>query len=402
MAETGCEEHNETRDETSLSMDNTIGGNSPLEFPHMIKSKKPENGSVDADCKNDSNLDGQLTEKSVSTAMIQEDVNDDVGKLKKKRPFKPAEHLWCFSIEDPRYDFHEPDEAAEHANRGYVNIPYAKPVMSSSSFVWDENCELLADIYSHGRATNVKRSNKEPKVLKQLKDVHYRTKKIKQMNTGRNNKLLVKSDAYSRKVIRDTNMTQAFESKKGNIEKTLEKKELKRRGIKPTMQTTTDQTPSNTKRKMRRKPRWSPERKEDRVIYWEAYPYALNEADLPSAEKSSDDPETQLLWTLIQLQNRDLSPEDYDILLQLDDKVAVKTVCAEKLKALATQTLTDSDLASVEVFEDPCSICMESYEESQIVKFLPKCKHVFHERCIDNWLTNSGTNCPLDGLEVDL
>ena len=334
MAETGCGEHNKT-------LDTTIGGNSPLELPLiMMKSKKLENGCADAGCKNGSNLDRQLKKKSVST-MIQEDVGD-VGKLKKKRPFKPAENLWCFSIEDTRYDFHESDEA-EYANK----ITSQQPVMSS--VVWDENSELLADIYSHGRATNVKRSNKEPKVLKQLKDVHYRTKQIKQMNTGGNNKLLVKSDAYSRKVIHDNNMTQAFEAKKVNIEKVLEKKDLKRRGIKePTLQTTTDQTPSKTKSKIRRKPRWSLERKEDRVIYWEAYPlYALN-------EESSDDPETQLLWLLLR----------YVAVIGRSSNDGI-CLCreAEIISHINNYHRTDFYPASIEMFKDPC-IIMESYEVS--------------------------------------
>ena len=41
-----------------------------------------------------------------------------------------------------------------------------------------------------------------------------------------------------------------------------------------------------------------------------------------------------------------------------------------------------------------CAICIESYEPTDKVSVLDNCKHMFHEKCIDDWLVKSNT-CPL-------
>ncbi|MCO5556994.1 hypothetical protein L7F22_010549 [Adiantum nelumboides] len=41
-----------------------------------------------------------------------------------------------------------------------------------------------------------------------------------------------------------------------------------------------------------------------------------------------------------------------------------------------------------------CAVCLSLFEEKDIVRILPKCKHVFHLLCIDKWF-ESHANCPL-------
>ncbi|TYJ97406.1 RING-H2 finger protein ATL39-like [Cucumis melo var. makuwa] len=41
-----------------------------------------------------------------------------------------------------------------------------------------------------------------------------------------------------------------------------------------------------------------------------------------------------------------------------------------------------------------CSICLDEFTEGEICRMLPKCKHVFHRFCIDQWLPNE-RNCPV-------
>ncbi|KAG6484802.1 hypothetical protein ZIOFF_053327 [Zingiber officinale] len=41
-----------------------------------------------------------------------------------------------------------------------------------------------------------------------------------------------------------------------------------------------------------------------------------------------------------------------------------------------------------------CSICLSDYKESDVVRVLPECGHVFHLRCVDPWLRLRPT-CPL-------
>ena len=99
---------------------------------------------------------------------------------------------------------------------------------------------------------------------------------------------------------------------------------------------------------------------------------------------------------LVDLQHRDLTPEDYELLLRLDEKVAPKTVSESALSSFDTLTLASSS----EMIGELCSICMEVYSESQCVKTLP-CQHIFHCKCIDTWLSSASLNCPLDGIAVE-
>ncbi|KAF8098357.1 hypothetical protein N665_0268s0026 [Sinapis alba] len=41
-----------------------------------------------------------------------------------------------------------------------------------------------------------------------------------------------------------------------------------------------------------------------------------------------------------------------------------------------------------------CSVCLSEFEEEEMLRLLPKCRHAFHLSCIDTWL-RSHTNCPL-------
>lgn len=44
--------------------------------------------------------------------------------------------------------------------------------------------------------------------------------------------------------------------------------------------------------------------------------------------------------------------------------------------------------------EDICPICFEEYEEGELLRLLP-CKHKFHASCIDPWLLEASSECPL-------
>lgn len=50
--------------------------------------------------------------------------------------------------------------------------------------------------------------------------------------------------------------------------------------------------------------------------------------------------------------------------------------------------------------QDPCSICFEEFSEGQVVRQINFCKHLFHPKCIEEWIKrkcpDSGiANCPL-------
>ena len=43
---------------------------------------------------------------------------------------------------------------------------------------------------------------------------------------------------------------------------------------------------------------------------------------------------------------------------------------------------------------EECSVCLVEFEDSDTIKMLPKCQHVFHQNCIDTWLPSRMT-CPI-------
>ena len=127
----------------------------------------------------------------------------------------------------------------------------------------------------------------------------------------------------------------------------------------------------------------------------------IKREDHPSAKKyelcQSNVPKEQAFLTrLIDLQHRELTPEDYELLLLLEDTVAPKTINSHTLSAIVT---VQADLNGL--VGELCTICMENYETEQMAKKLP-CEHYFHVDCIDHWLSSSSQNCPLDGLAISI
>ena len=41
-----------------------------------------------------------------------------------------------------------------------------------------------------------------------------------------------------------------------------------------------------------------------------------------------------------------------------------------------------------------CSICLDHFQDGKPVKVLP-CNHPFHPSCVDGWLSEHSTSCPL-------
>ncbi|TVU39300.1 hypothetical protein EJB05_12713 [Eragrostis curvula] len=49
-----------------------------------------------------------------------------------------------------------------------------------------------------------------------------------------------------------------------------------------------------------------------------------------------------------------------------------------------------------------CSVCLQDFGAQHLVRVLPQCQHIFHVRCIDNWLFRHAS-CPLcrAGVHID-
>ncbi|CAF1116055.1 unnamed protein product [Rotaria sordida] len=96
---------------------------------------------------------------------------------------------------------------------------------------------------------------------------------------------------------------------------------------------------------------------------------------------------------LLDMQNRDLSPNDYEMLLRLDERVQRKTVDVNILDKFPTLNVSETHL------NDQCTICMEAYTLGQTIKSLP-CTHIFHVHCIEIYLKEFSIQCPLDNLPL--
>nr|CAG4717745.1 unnamed protein product [Naegleria fowleri] len=114
---------------------------------------------------------------------------------------------------------------------------------------------------------------------------------------------------------------------------------------------------------------------------------------------------------LLALTTRELTDKDYDLLLQLDNRVQKKTVCSSTLSNLPTCILSfeEKHLSSLSTVAeevpqvckgDMCVTCMCDFEEGEELKWIPRCGHIFHRSCIDSWLESQSTVCPICRIDV--
>ncbi|KAL2317623.1 hypothetical protein Fmac_031499 [Flemingia macrophylla] len=47
-----------------------------------------------------------------------------------------------------------------------------------------------------------------------------------------------------------------------------------------------------------------------------------------------------------------------------------------------------------------CAVCLGKFEDLEVLRLLPKCRHTFHVECVDKWLVNHST-CPLCRCRVE-
>lgn len=118
--------------------------------------------------------------------------------------------------------------------------------------------------------------------------------------------------------------------------------------------------------------------------------FLLGSGDWANSAVKFDD--QSFINLLIELQNREITPEDYDLLVQLDCSVKPKTLSKAKIDSLHSDNITNAT-------DDICSICIEDYISGDNRRFLA-CGHHFHDHCIRTWLSITSNRCPIDGKEV--
>ena len=185
------------------------------------------------------------------------------------------------------------------------------------------------------------------------------------LERGRKKAIRVKFYACTKQMSRDSNCREQNLQRKANIEEKLRKLGLKR------IQEIARQNTRNTS-----------DYRDDPA----AERHALREDNIPTEMQD-------MVNFLLSLQVREVTPEDYEFLLRLDESVPTKTVSDSRLASLR------EDRTSEQHAHESCGVCLENYEVGQTRKILP-CGHAFHSNCIDTWLGQSSTKCPLDGSEI--
>eukprot|EP00190_Bangiopsis_sp_CCMP1999_P007283 CAMPEP_0198722502 /NCGR_PEP_ID=MMETSP1475-20131203/214_1 /TAXON_ID= ORGANISM="Unidentified sp., Strain CCMP1999" /NCGR_SAMPLE_ID=MMETSP1475 /ASSEMBLY_ACC=CAM_ASM_001111 /LENGTH=289 /DNA_ID=CAMNT_0044483413 /DNA_START=135 /DNA_END=1004 /DNA_ORIENTATION=- len=111
----------------------------------------------------------------------------------------------------------------------------------------------------------------------------------------------------------------------------------------------------------------------------------------------------------LSLMDRDFTPADYDLLLELDDNSQrfrrflegaskgsierLPTYIYKAEHADANVPNTSSDAHDVSETKTGCTICLEEFCEEENVRILP-CFHQFHVSCVDRWLLQQA-KCPV-------
>lgn len=96
----------------------------------------------------------------------------------------------------------------------------------------------------------------------------------------------------------------------------------------------------------------------------------------------------------IALTQRDFSPNDYDLLQQLDVGSNQQRGASEAdIFRLPVHKVTSRDKLRMNPENRGCSICLEQFTSGDVVRTLP-CLHIFHTQCIDTWLRTQAT-CPV-------
>jgi len=276
------------------------------------------------------------------------------------------------SIEDTNINEYYDDEYAEeeYYDDEYYNEEYDDEYYNEE---YDIEENWLRKVTNQKAGFEVKRKNTEMK----RDNYSYITKSIIKRRGCK--QIWVKSLAYNQELKRLRHYLNNVEEKKANIEKNLHLRGLKRIPPKYPVPTPISSPPVNNA---------PPPTKSEQDELNRAIRESLSTGPVPAATGLS-------AQQLLDLQNRELTPEDYELLLILDESVKPKTISASIVDSFPTRKATASDVA-----KDPCGVCLVEFCEDDDIRSLP-CGHVYHAECISKWLMERSTKCPLDGVSLD-
>lgn len=136
---------------------------------------------------------------------------------------------------------------------------------------------------------------------------------------------------------------------------------------------------------------------------------AMMELMMLQAVRNSTQMTTSLNNIRLAMIDRDFTPNDYDMLLSLDENRSNQGLPQYQIDRLPTFTVPPSAQSSTPTGDNTnekstqnnnCAVCLENKVPGEVVRSLP-CLHSFHQVCIDPWL-QSNASCPVCKFRVVL
>mmetsp|Transcript_52104 Transcript_52104/g.124100 ORF Transcript_52104/g.124100 Transcript_52104/m.124100 type:complete len:472 (-) Transcript_52104:54-1469(-) len=97
---------------------------------------------------------------------------------------------------------------------------------------------------------------------------------------------------------------------------------------------------------------------------------------------------------VIDIMYRDLTPEDFERLCKLDERLpkrnTVQRTTVDRLTRLPARSCSSTE----------CRVCLGEFDPNSMVVQLP-CNHAFHPSCISKWLTQCKDTCPLCAAPIE-
>ena len=81
-----------------------------------------------------------------------------------------------------------------------------------------------------------------------------------------------------------------------------------------------------------------------------------------------------------------------------DENFRNETLTREQINNINTFVFKDLDHENIN--SNHCIICQENFHQEDKVSAL-SCRHIFHQECVENWLLNYNSVCPICRREVE-
>ena len=95
------------------------------------------------------------------------------------------------------------------------------------------------------------------------------------------------------------------------------------------------------------------------------------------------------------LQTREITAEDYELLMLLHAKPNTKVLDEQQLRHVAFT------FCATAAHEDDCAVCLQSMSEGEtLCRLACTGRHVFHSHCITDWLQTASRCCPVDQQDL--